>query len=225
MSSILAKKTLAWGNEVLHKSIGQCSLEVGVPEIEENNLDCRQYRRCHDQRPQLRFITIAIIMHGVGEKYTPYSCDMIWTGKKNCFIFLPNYQFSPWPLLLKKRSKSSPPAFLLDVLRSQVMMLGWDGSWGRGGLGRFQATPDNYHDFYRYHHCYCHDWYHHEWLPVKISKGTFHAMPFNCNDQDDEDPKDMHSIKYFHPNFTIRTRIMVPPDCKDFSELPPGSAK
>ena len=25
------------------------------------------------------------------------------------------------------------------------MMLGWDGSLGRGGLGRFQATPDNYH--------------------------------------------------------------------------------
>ena len=29
---------------------------------------------------------------------------------------------------------------------------------------------------------------------------------------------------YFHPNFTMRTRIEVPPDCKDFSGLPPGSA-
>ena len=78
------QKTLVWGSEVLHKSIGRCSLEVGVPEIEENNLDCRQCRRCHDQRPQLRFITIAVIMHWVGGKSTPYSRDIIWTGKKNC---------------------------------------------------------------------------------------------------------------------------------------------
>ena len=25
------------------------------------------------------------------------------------------------------------------------MMLGWGGSWGRGGLGRFQATPGNHY--------------------------------------------------------------------------------
>ena len=145
-------------------------------------------------------IVVAMIsVHSFASSPSPLSCMELgnnlhhipatWYGlaKKNCFIFLPNYQLSPSPLLLKKRSKSSPPAFLLDVLRSQVMMLGWGGSLGRGGLGRFQATPDNYHDFYCYHHCYCHDWYHHEWLPVKISKGTFHAMPFN--DQDDEDRK------------------------------------
>ena len=91
------QKTLVWGSEVLHKSIGRCSLEVGVPEIEENNLDCRQCRRCHDQRPQLRFITIAVIMHWVGGKSTPYSRDIIWTGKKNCYMILPNDQLSPSP--------------------------------------------------------------------------------------------------------------------------------
>ena len=78
------QKTLVWGNEVLHKSIERCSLEVGVPEIEENNLDCRQYRRCYDQRPQLRFITIAIIMHGWswGKIHTIFPRhDMDWQKK------------------------------------------------------------------------------------------------------------------------------------------------
>ena len=34
----------------------------------------------------------------------------------------------------------------------------------------------------------------------------------------------MHSNAYFHSNFTMRKKIGVPPDCKDFSGLPPGSA-